>query len=90
MTRFSTIFGSPSTTKLDSGFLQAVFRTKGYFQCEERIEEEAREVLAVFDLGKRMMNSPRNLPYGLQRKLEIVGPLSESPSSCCWTSRQQD
>lgn len=65
--------------KLDYGFLQAILRTKNYFECEERIEEEARELLAVFDLDKYSDEFPTNLPYGLQRKLEIVRALSEKP-----------
>jgi len=65
--------------KLDYGFLQAILRSKNYFKCEERIEEEARELLKVFDLDKYADELPTNLPYGLQRKLEIVRALSEKP-----------
>ena len=66
--------------KLDYGFFQAVMRTKGYSECEERIEKEARELLKIFDLEKFADEFPTNLPYGLQRKLEIVRALSEKPT----------
>ena len=64
---------------LDYGFFQALMRTKGYFECEDRIEKEARELLKIFDLDKYADEFPTNLPYGLQRKLEIVRALSEKP-----------
>lgn len=65
---------------LDYGFVQAILRTKGYQECEERIEKEARELLEIFDLDTFADEFPTNLPYGLQRKLEIVRALSEKPT----------
>ena len=65
--------------KLDYGFFQAIMRTKGYFECEDKIEKEARELLEIFHLDKYADEFPTNLPYGLQRKLEIVRALSEKP-----------
>ncbi len=65
--------------KLDYGLFQALFRSKAYFECEERIEQEARELLKVFELEKYVDEVPTNLPYGLQRKLEIVRALSAKP-----------
>lgn len=64
---------------LDYGFFQTVLRTKGYQKCEERIEKEARELLEIFELDNYADEFPTNLPYGLQRKLEIVRALSEKP-----------
>ncbi len=64
---------------LDYGFFQAVLRTRAYMDCEARIEKEARELLTFFDLDKYADELPTNLPYGLQRKLEIVRALSEKP-----------
>lgn len=65
--------------KLDYGFFKAVMRTKSYYECEERIEKEAMELLEVFQLDTYADELPTNLPYGLQRKLEIVRALSEKP-----------
>lgn len=64
---------------LDYGFAQAILRTRAYQECEARIEEQARELLEVFQLEKFADELPTNLPYGLQRKLEIVRALSEKP-----------
>lgn len=64
---------------LDYGFFQAVLRTKAYMECEQRIDREARELLEIFELEAYADDYPTNLPYGLQRKLEIVRALSEKP-----------
>ncbi len=65
--------------KLSYGFFKAVLRTKSYFECEQRIEKEARELLEIFELDTYANEYPTNLPYGLQRKLEIVRALAEKP-----------
>lgn len=64
---------------LDYGLFQALFRGSAYSECEERIEQEARELLKIFELEKYVDEVPTNLPYGLQRKLEIVRALSAKP-----------
>lgn len=64
---------------LDYGFFHALFRSKTYTECEERIDREARELLEIFELDTFADEIPTNLPYGLQRKLEIVRALSEKP-----------
>lgn len=64
---------------LDYGFLGAIWRSKKYQECEERITGEAIELLKFFELEKYIDEVPTNLPYGLQRKLEIVRALSEKP-----------
>ena len=65
--------------KLDYGFFGAIFRSGKYFDCEERITKEALELLEIFELDTFADDYPTNLPYGLQRKLEIVRALSEKP-----------
>lgn len=65
--------------ELDYGLFQALLRSKKYFECEDRIEQEARELLKIFELEKYVEEVPTNLPYGLQRKLEIVRALSAKP-----------
>lgn len=64
---------------LGYGFFHAIMRTKTYTQREQQIEKEARELLKFFDLDNYADEYPTNLPYGLQRKLEIVRALSEKP-----------
>ncbi|BHH86241.1 ABC transporter ATP-binding protein [Desulforhopalus sp. 52FAK] len=65
---------------LGYGFFHALMRTKTYLENEDRIDRDARELLEVFELDKFVDEVPTNLPYGLQRKLEIVRALSEKPS----------
>jgi len=65
--------------KLGYGFFHAVARSRTYQACEAQIEKEARELLEVFHLDKYADEVPKNLPYGLQRKVEIVRALSEKP-----------
>lgn len=65
---------------LGYGFFHALMRTPTYRKNEVRIEQEARTLLEVFELDTFASEVPTNLPYGLQRKLEIVRALSEKPS----------
>lgn len=59
--------------------LEAVFRTRKYFDEEERITQEARELLKVFNIQDKENEKAKNLPYGEQRKLEIVRALATQP-----------
>ena len=54
------------------GVTAAVLRTKSVVRSEERIEEEARALLEIFQLNSRKDELARNLPYGDQRRLEIA------------------
>ncbi|TYO97531.1 amino acid/amide ABC transporter ATP-binding protein 1 (HAAT family) [Geothermobacter ehrlichii] len=65
--------------KLGYGFFHAVARTRTYRLREAEIEREARELLEIFKLDGYADEVPKNLPYGLQRKVEIVRALAEKP-----------
>ncbi len=58
-----------------SGF----FRLPGFFIGEKMMNEQARELLKVFDLDKEEQFLASNLPYGKQRKLEIARALATNP-----------
>ncbi|MCF6239110.1 MAG: ABC transporter ATP-binding protein [Candidatus Marinimicrobia bacterium] len=66
--------------KLPYGFFHAIARSTRYQSCERQIEEDARELLQVFDLQDFADEFPKNLPYGTQRKLEIARALSSKPT----------
>lgn len=66
--------------KLQYGFFHAIARSDRYQSCERQIEEDARELLEVFDLQDFAAEFPKNLPYGTQRKLEIARALSSKPT----------
>lgn len=60
-------------------FLHAIFNTKKYRNFENNLTKEALELLQVFQLDSSANEKAGQLPYGLQRKLEIVRALSTKP-----------
>ncbi|MFN2356061.1 MAG: ATP-binding cassette domain-containing protein, partial [Desulfopila sp.] len=61
-------------------FFHAIARSAHYQARESQVEQEARELLEVFDLQDFADEYPKNLAYGTQRKLEIARALSSKPS----------
>jgi len=59
--------------------LQAILRTPGFFREEKEIREKARELLKIFNIHEKEKELAKNLPYGEQRKLEIVRALATNP-----------
>ncbi len=56
-----------------------IVHTPKYFKVEKTMNEEAMELLKVFDLDKEADILASNLPYGKQRKLEIARALATKP-----------
>lgn len=61
------------------GFWGGIFRTKSYKDAEEKILNRAIELLKVFGLDGKLRTEAGSLPYGEQRKLEIVRALATNP-----------
>lgn len=59
--------------------INAILRLKGYYQGEEQITQEALKYLEVFNLVDKKDELAKNLPYGEQRRLEIVRALAAKP-----------
>ncbi|MGE0084870.1 MAG: ABC transporter ATP-binding protein [Desulfococcaceae bacterium] len=57
-----------------------LIRSKKYTAGETRILKTAMEMLEALDLLQYKDEIPRNLPYGIQRKVEIARALSVKPS----------
>jgi branched-chain amino acid transport system ATP-binding protein len=57
----------------------AFFHTKKYREQEKKIHEEAWQLLEKFKLEDSALDFPRNLPYGIQRRVEIARALSLNP-----------
>ena len=59
--------------------VEGIFRLPRYFKIEKEMDEEAMNLLKVFDLDKECDFKASNLPYGKQRKLEIERALATEP-----------
>lgn len=59
---------------------QALLRSRAYRDSEARLRKTAHEILEALDLLRYTEEFPKNLPYGIQRKVEIARALSIRPS----------
>ncbi|MBV7389108.1 MULTISPECIES: ABC transporter ATP-binding protein [Enterococcus] len=66
-------------SKNKESFLSSVLRLPSFYKKEALLEEEAFRLLAIFGLEKKAQNLAKNLPYGEQRRLEIVRALATNP-----------
>lgn len=64
---------------LKTGWLDAVLRTKRYYDDEKAAHEEALKLLRFVGLAGSGDLLARNLPYGAQRRLEIARALASKP-----------
>ena len=60
--------------------LDALFRTSRFRNDEEVMREKTGALLSLFKIEGKKHELARNLPYGEQRKLEIVRALAANPS----------
>ncbi len=65
--------------KLGYGFLDAIFQTSRYRREEKGIDRRSEEVLEIMGLRDYARELAKNLPYGLQRKVEIARALVIRP-----------
>ncbi|MGX7328123.1 ABC transporter ATP-binding protein [Enterococcus bulliens] len=65
--------------KNKEGFLTSVFRLPKFYQTEARMREEVLSLLNIFDMASKIDTLAKNLPYGEQRRLEIVRALATKP-----------
>jgi branched-chain amino acid transport system ATP-binding protein len=63
----------------DYDLIRAAFRSRRWAATETRLEARARDLLNVFGLGARAEELAGSLPYGEQRRLEIVRALATEP-----------
>ena len=61
-------------------FLTSMLRLPGYRKAEREAEQRARELLDFMGLGDVADIPAGSLPYGIQRRLEIVRALATKPS----------
>lgn len=61
------------------GMLSGIFRLPNYWKQEKRQHEQAMELLSIFDMQDMAAHTAGSLPYGAQRRLEIVRALATHP-----------
>jgi branched-chain amino acid transport system ATP-binding protein len=57
----------------------AIFRTRSFHKNEKRIRKSTEEILDILALRHFAKERPKNLPYGIQRRVEIGRALSIRP-----------
>lgn len=61
------------------GIREALWRGKTFRDGENEVEAKVMELLEIFELGKLRDEQAKSLPYGSQRRLEIVRALATQP-----------
>ena len=66
--------------QMKSGLFSDIFRLPSFWKEEKKAHETAMELLSIFDMQHLADHEAGSLPYGAQRRLEIVRALATSPS----------
>lgn len=66
--------------RIQYGMFSGILRLPSYWQGERKQHEQALELLSLFDMQDLASHQAGSLPYGAQRRLEIVRALATSPS----------
>ena len=61
------------------GMFSGIFRLPAYWKQEKKQHEKALELLSIFDMQGMAQYRAGSLPYGAQRRLEIVRALATHP-----------
>ena len=64
---------------INYGMWNGILRFPAYWKNEKRAHEQAMELLSIFDMQSLASNRAGSLPYGAQRRLEIVRALATKP-----------
>ena len=74
----NVLIGLHNETKYN--LASAIIRAPGYWRKERIARDRATELLSIFDMQDLAENKAGSLPYGAQRRLEIVRALATNPS----------
>ncbi len=66
-------------SKNPEGFFSSILRLPKFYQTEAMMRQKVRDLLQIFDLEDKVDTLAKNLPYGQQRRLEIVRALATEP-----------
>jgi len=64
---------------IDYNLGQAVFRLPKFWKEEKKAKEKARDLLSIFNMQDLENAKAGSLPYGAQRRLEIIRALATNP-----------
>ncbi len=67
-------------TEMDYGIPASILRFPSYWRAEKIAKKRALELLSIFDMQDMADSIAGSLPYGAQRRLEIVRALATNPS----------
>ena len=65
--------------RMGYNFWDAVLRTRRYYSSEKNIDKISWELLEAMGLKEYAYELPKNLPYGMQRRVEIARAMSIQP-----------
>jgi len=65
--------------RMGYGFLDVLFATRNYREKAKSVIRSAMELLELLELSAAANEYPKNLPYGLQRRVEIGRALTINP-----------
>ena len=64
---------------INENLFTSIVHSFGYKKAEKEAEEKSLELLKFFDLDNMARSSAGSLPYGAQRRLEIIRALATNP-----------
>lgn len=65
------------------GLMASVFHSESFQRQEKSLTEKAMNLLSIFNLDLKCNDEAGSLPYGEQRKLEIIRALATDPKLIC-------
>ncbi|WP_086348225.1 ABC transporter ATP-binding protein [Candidatus Enterococcus clewellii] len=66
-------------SKNKEGIFSSILRLPKFYKKEEVLRKKVKELLAIFGMEDKSEHLAKNLPYGEQRRLEIVRALATEP-----------
>jgi branched-chain amino acid transport system ATP-binding protein len=66
-------------SKTGYSMIEALFNIGRYRSVERAITESSMDLLSKFDIAQYALTTANNLPYGIQRRLEIVRAMATTP-----------
>jgi branched-chain amino acid transport system ATP-binding protein len=65
--------------RMGRGFWKTLMHTSDYRYSENEMEQKSHEILELFDLEALKAQPAKNLPYGIQRRVEIARAMASMP-----------